>query len=125
MLLAALAQVQAVAAPPAAQTAAPAAGASVERFIVRLRASAEVPSYEAEPGRVAALATRHGLAVAESRHIASGMHLLRVAPRAGESTAQTLARLRADPEIELVQIDARRHALSTPDDALFGGQWYL
>ena len=125
VLLAALAQVQAVAAPPAAQTAAPAAGASVERFIVRLRASAEVPSYEAEPGRVAALATRHGLAVAESRHIASGMHLLRVAPRAGESTAQTLARLRADPEIELVQIDARRHALSTPDDALFGGQWYL
>ena len=125
VLLAALAQVQAVAAPPAAQTAALAAGASVERFIVRLRASTEVPGYEAEPGRVAALAKRHGLAVAESRHIVSGMHLLRVAARAGESTAQTLARLRADPEIEYVQIDARRHALSTPDDSLFGGQWYL
>jgi serine protease len=124
VLLAALAQAHAVAAPPAAQTAAPATP-SVERFIVRLRATAAVPGYEPEPGRVAALATRHGLAVAESRHIVSGMHLLRVTAHAGESTAQTLARLRADPEIEYVQIDARRHALSTPDDSLFGGQWYL
>jgi serine protease len=125
VLLAALAQAHAVAAPPAAQTAAPAAATSVERFIVRLRATAEVPGYEAEPGRVAALATRHGLAVAESRHIVSGMHLLRVAARAGESAAQTLAQLRADPQIEYVQVDARRHALSSPDDSLFGGQWYL
>ena len=125
VLLAALAQAHAVAAPPASPTAAPAAAPSVERFIVRLRASAAESSYEAEPGRVAALATRHGLAVAEARHIVSGMHLLRVAPRAGENTPQTLARLRADPEIEYVQIDARRHALSTPDDSLFGGQWYL
>ena len=36
----------------------------------------------------------------------SSSSFLRVAPRAGESTAQTLARLRADPEIEYVQIDA-------------------
>jgi serine protease len=125
VLLATLAQAHAVAAPPTAPTAAPAAAASVERFIVTLRATAGVSAYEAEPERVAAIATRHGLAVAESRHIVSGMHLLRVEPRAGESTAQTLARLRADPEIEYVQVDARRHALSTPNDSLFGEQWYL
>jgi serine protease len=125
VLLAALAQAHALAMPPGAQTATPAAATDVERFIVKLRATAGVASYEAEPGRVAALATHHGLAVAESRHIVSGMHLLRVTPRAGENTAQTLARLRADPGIEYVQIDGRRHALSTPDDSLFGGQWYL
>ncbi|MBV8306937.1 MAG: hypothetical protein JO274_05610, partial [Gammaproteobacteria bacterium] len=99
--------------------------AGPERFIVRLRATAEVPSYEPEPARVAALAARHGLAVAESRHIIYGMHLLRVTPRAGEGTAQTLARLRADAEIDFVEVDARRHALAAPDDSLFSEQWSL
>jgi serine protease len=117
VLLTALAQAYALAAPPAATT--------VERFIVRLRATPESAAYEAAPGRVAALAARHGLAVAETRHIVSGLHLLRFTPRAGESTAQTLARLRADPETEYVEIDERRHPLAAPNDSLFDGQWYL
>jgi serine protease len=127
VLLAALAQAHAAAAPPAPQPAAAPAATSLERFIVRLRATPEVPSYEAEPGRVAALATRHGLAVAEARHILYGMHLLRVTPRPGESRAQTLARLRADSETDFAEIDERRHALATPppDDSLFNEQWYL
>jgi serine protease len=124
VLLAALAPALALAAPPAPPSAA-APAAAVERFIVRLRTTPASAAYQPAPDRVAALATRHGFAVAETRHIASGMHLLRVTPRAGEGAAQTLARLRADPEIEYVQIDARRHALGTPDDSLFGGQWYL
>ena len=62
---------------------------------------------------------------AQARHIVSGIHLLRATPRPGESAAQTLARLRADPGIEYAEIDARRHALATPDDTLFGEQWYL
>ena len=49
------------------------------------------------------------------RHIVSGMHLLRVQPRAGESAAQTLARLRADPEVEYAEADERRHALAQPE----------
>jgi len=53
------------------------------------------------------------------------MHLLRVTPRPGESAAQTLARLRADPETEYAEIDARRHALAAPNDSLFSEQWYL
>ena len=124
VLLAALAPAHAPAAPtPPLPAAAPAAPA--ERFIVRLRTTPASAAYQPAPESVAALATRHGLAVAEARHIVSGIHLLRAAPRPGESAAQTLARLRADPGIEYAEIDARRHALATPDDTLFGEQWYL
>jgi serine protease len=120
VLFAAFGGAHALATPPAAS-----GDATVERFIVRLRTLPGSPSYEAAPQRVAALAARHGLALADARHIVAGMHLLRVAPRADEGTAQTLARLRADPEIEYVEIDQRRHVLRTPDDSLFNDQWYL
>jgi serine protease len=123
-LLAALAQAHALAAPPPPVPAV-APAATVERFIVRLRTTPASAAYQPAPDRVAALAARHGLVVAEARHIVSGMHLLRLTPRPGESAAQTLARLRADPEFEYVQIDARRHALGAPDDTLFTEQWYL
>ncbi|HYP65584.1 MAG TPA: hypothetical protein VEQ14_04500, partial [Steroidobacteraceae bacterium] len=122
VLLAALAPAHALAAPT---PPAPAPAAAVERFIVRLRTTPASAAYQPAPERVAALATHHGLAVAEARHIVSGIHLLRATPRPGESAAQTLARLRADPGIEYAEIDARRHALATPDDTLFGEQWYL
>ena len=124
VLLAALAQAHAEAAPPPPEPAA-APAATVERFIVRLRTTLASAAYEPAPDQVAALAARHGLRVAEARHIVSGIHLLRVTPRSGESAAQTLARLRADPTVEYAQIDARRRPLATPDDALFTEQWYL
>jgi serine protease len=120
VLLTALAGGPTLAAPPAA-----AADTAGERFIVRLRTLPESPSYEAAPRRVASLAARHGFAMADARHIVSGLHLLRVAARAGESRAEMLARLRADPEIEYAEVDERRHALRTPDDSLFSEQWYL
>jgi serine protease len=120
VLFAAFGGAQALATPSAAS-----GDATVERFIVRLRTLPGSPSWEAAPQRVAALAARHGLALVDARHIVAGMHLLRVAPRANEGTAQTLARLRADPEVEYAEIDARRHVLRTPDDSLFNGQWYL
>jgi serine protease len=121
VLLAVLAQGHAAAAP----SAAPAAASAEQRIIVRLRTTAESAAYQAAPGRVTALAARHGLAVAEARHIVSGIHLLRVSPRAGEGSAQTLALLRADPEVEYAEIDERRHVLASPDDSLFSDQWYL
>jgi serine protease len=109
------------AAPAPQPAAAPAA-----RFIVKLRATQDYPAHEAAPARIAALAARHGLALQEARHIVSGIHLMRVAlPAGGETVAQTLARLSADPEVEYAEVDERRHALSTPDDPLFGEQWYL
>jgi serine protease len=102
-------------------TAEPAA----DRFIVKLRASATSSGHEAARQQVGALATRHGLAVVEARHIVSGMHLLRVRGRPGAGSTQTLATLRADPQVEFVEPDYRRHALSTPDDPLFVNQWYM
>src|SRR6516162_3064988 len=122
VLLAALAPAHALAAPT---PPAPAPATAVERFIVRLRTTPASAAYQPAPERVAALATRQGLAVAEARHIVSGIHLLRATPRPGESAAQTLARLRADPTIEYAEVDARRRPLATPDDALYTEQWYL
>ena len=69
-------------------------------------------------------ATRAGLRVLDTRHIVAGMHLLQVAAGA-RSAAQTLARLRADPQVEYAEPDERRHVQATPDDPLFSGQWYL
>jgi serine protease len=124
VLMAALAPALVLAAPPRPPAAATPA-AAVERFIVRLRTTPASAAYQPAPGSVASLATRHRLVVAEARHIVSGMHLLRVTPPPGQSAAQTLARLRADPTIEYAEIDARRRPLAAPDDALFTEQWYL
>jgi len=122
-LLLALSQTALAAPSPPAPAAAP--QAAIERFIVRLRTAPASAAYQPAPDRVAAVAVRHGLAVAEARHIVSGMHLLRVTPHPGENAASTLARLRADTEIEYAEIDARRHPLNTPNDSLFDQQWYL
>jgi serine protease len=111
----------AVVAAHAQATAEPAA----DRFIVKLRATATSSGREAAQRQVGALATRHGLAVVEARHIVSGMHLLRVRSRPGESSTQTLAALREDPQVEFAEPDYRRHALTTPDDPLFVNQWYM
>jgi serine protease len=102
-------------------SAAPAApAAAVERFIVKLR----VAPVTGSPEQVRAVATRAGLQVLAARHIFAGMHLLQVAAGT-EPAAQTLARLRADPQVEYAEPDQRRHALSAPDDPLFPGQWYM
>ena len=102
-----------------------AAGASPEpqRFIVKLRAGVGVVAAAAGTGEVDALVRRAGLRLLETRHIAAGMHLVRVG--AEVPVGQALARLRAEPGVQYAEIDRRRYAQSTPDDALFGGQWYL
>jgi serine protease len=113
--------VMAAAQAQAQTTAEPAA----DRFIVKLRATATSSGREAAQQQVGALATRHGLAVVEARHIVSGMHLLRVRTRPGVSSTQTLATLREDPRVEFAEPDYRRHALATPDDPLLVDQWYM
>jgi serine protease len=103
----------------------PAASAPVQRFIVKLWAERQ-PAAEADMhARFGALAARHYLALHDTRHIASSLHLMRATSVLGESQARTLARLRADPEVEFADPDLRRHLLATPDDTLFSGQWYL
>jgi serine protease len=130
LLVAALVPAQAGTAPPphmsSAAPAAEPAAAPAERFIVKLRATADSSAREAAPARIGALAKRNGLALQEARHIVSGIHLMRVTVPAGAQTsAQTLARLRADPEVEYAEVDERRHPLTTANDPLFGDQWYL
>src|SRR5258708_37991051 len=71
-----------------------------------------------------ALATRASLTFKQSREITNGLHLLQVQSATGESTAATLARLRADPDVESAEIDQRRFAHALPNDPLFTGQWY-
>ena len=100
-----------------AQQAAVDAEAPPARFLVKLRA----PTAGSE--ELGAVAGRAGLRFLDSRHIAAGVHLLRAQP--GASTAQTLARLRADPRVQYAEVDQRRYAQALPDDPLFAGQWYL
>jgi len=101
------------------------AAAPVGRFIVKLRAAEQPVAQASMHTRLGALAARHHLALQDSRHIASSLHLMRATSMLGETAAQTLARLRADPEVEYADPDERRHALAEPDDAAFSGQWYL
>jgi serine protease len=124
VLLLALGQA-AAAEPSTAAAPSVAPGAAAQRFLVRLRTVYGTAAYEAAPGRVTALAARHGLAASEARHIAAGLHLLRIAARANETPSEILTRLRGDPEVAYVDIDQRRHALRVPDDSDFNGQWYL
>jgi len=103
----------------AAQPLAADASAAVpaQRFIVKWRTGA------AAAADLSALATRARLRVLEARHITAGIHLLRV--QSGAPPAQTLALLRASPEVQYAEPDARRYAQAVPDDPLFAGQWYL
>ncbi|MDB6162051.1 MAG: peptidase and in kexin sedolisin [Gammaproteobacteria bacterium] len=71
-----------------------------------------------------ALTLRANLTFKQSREITNGLHLLQVQSATGESIDATLARLRADPDVESVDIDQRRFAHAVPSDPLFTGQWY-
>ncbi|MFI4890079.1 MAG: S8 family serine peptidase [Steroidobacterales bacterium] len=84
------------------------------------------------------LAQRASVALARSRQITPGMHVLFLPTTLyGAEVQATLARLRADPAVEFAEIDERRYALAAapqpPNDPLFGpplpgtysGQWYM
>ena len=70
-------------------------------------------------------AARAGARVLETRALMAGMSTLRIEPRAGESFAEQLARVRADPDVEFAVPDERRFPHALPSDPLFTGQWYL
>jgi serine protease len=110
---------------PAAPAAAAAPPPASDGFLVKLRASSGSSGYEAAPGRIAALAARHGLDATQVRHIFSGIHLLRVRQAAAASPQQALALLRADPQVEYAELNERRYPFAVPDDTLFDSQWYL
>jgi serine protease len=121
---------------PAAQ-----AQSSAQRVIAKLRASASQTSntsVQAEAvttvqNRTQSLTARVGLNLVESHVIADRMLVMRVEPAvAGESVAQTVARLRADPDVEYAEPDQMRYVHSVPNDTLYArtdashpGQWYM
>ncbi|HEY6926839.1 MAG TPA: S8 family serine peptidase [Steroidobacteraceae bacterium] len=79
---------------------------------------------EPTAGDVQSLATRSNLALKQSRRITSGLHLMQITTQ-GESAAAVMARLRADPAVESVDVDQRRYPHATmPNDPLFANQWY-
>jgi serine protease len=100
-------------------------------FIVKLRAGAAA----ARPGaaasrepheRVVAVAARSGLELLGHRPITGLMHSVQVSVAAAEAPAATLARLRADPDVEYAVPDGRRYVHSVPNDPLYSlQQWYL
>jgi serine protease len=104
-----------------------------QRVLVKLRSSAaaaaHVQALQLRPnqpanGTMQALAARASLTFKQSREITSGLHLLQVQSATGESIETTLARLRADPDVESAEIDQRRFPHAVPNDPLFTGQWY-
>jgi len=101
----------------------------VQHIIVKLRTvtavKAEIRAAQAT-SRVAALAARAGLALHKSQQLFGDVHVMQVDPAVvGDSVATTLARLRADSEVEYAEPDQRRFAHAVPNDPLFSGQWYL
>ncbi len=101
--------------------------AAAERVIVRLRDSAAVAvagKPTSEP--MTALAGRIRMSMKSSRRIVPGLHVVELAPlTSGESVASSLARLRADPQVQYAELDERRFAHAVPNDPLYVGQWYL
>ena len=103
---------------------------SVQQIIVKFRGTAAGTGSEAAAsatqGAVDALAARSRLALKATRRIGPAMHALHVQPQiSGQTLSETLAALRADPQVEFAEPDLRRYAHATPNDPLFPGQWYL
>ncbi len=110
-----------------------------QRFIVKLRPPATADKAAkaatlATAARLSGLAARTGLGLDHARRIAGRLQALELEPAvAGESMAESLARLRADPEVEYAEPDQMRYIHSVPNDPLFPsqgaltdpGQWFL
>jgi serine protease len=77
--------------------------------------------------RVTALIQRAGLTLRDHRAITADVHVIHVDPAtAGEPIERTLARLRADADVEYAEPDQRRYIHATPTDPLYASlQWYL
>jgi serine protease len=98
---------------------------TTDRIIVKWRSAARMAA--ANDADIGALAGRGGLRLQRLRSIGNGMQVLQLdRDMSAPELADTLQRLRADPNVELVEADRRLHAHTfTPNDPLYVGQWYL
>jgi serine protease len=103
----------------AAASAAHRQALAIERKSIQAAGLAATPN-----GTLEELAGRSSLIFESSREITTGVHVLQVRSGAGEPIAATLARLRADPNVETADIDERRYPHAVPNDPLYQGQWY-
>ncbi|MEP7244588.1 MAG: S8 family serine peptidase [Gammaproteobacteria bacterium] len=114
---------------------------SLQRVIVKFRAQSRLQT-QATAGngesagntptvvsmdRMRSLGTRVRMNVQAASAISPDMQVMQVSPmNPGESATDTLARLRADSEVEYAEVDRRVYSHSTPpNDAQYSGQWYL
>ncbi len=103
------------------------------RLIVKLRPAGDerlrgqaLAGADGASSRVSALGQRTGLGQRLSRSLGGDMSVVLLdKPLAGTELATALASLRADPEVEFVEIDQRRYAQAVPTDPLYADQWYL
>ncbi len=97
------------------------------RLILKLRPAAAAPGAADSPAvQLLRVGGRTGVGLNLLRSITARMQVLEVtAAQAGEGTGATLARLRADPEVEYASVDERRYAHQVATDPMFALQWYL
>jgi len=101
------------------RSASPAAMSRVQGRGAATRAIVETTASD-----VQSLAQRSSLVLSHSRRITNGLHIMQITTQ-GESAAAAMARLRADPAVESVDVDQRRYPHATmPNDPLFASQWY-
>lgn len=96
--------------------------AATARLIIKLRQKTP----QSGPDRARRLAERSGLPLRGARDLGNGMVGLALRTTlAGGDLDDTLAALRADPDIEFAEVDQRRYAHAVPSDPLYTSQWYL
>jgi len=88
-------------------------------------AAADAQLKAQEFAQAQALAVRVNLTLKQSREITTGLHAMQLQPFPGETIADTLARLQADPAVEYAVADQQRYPHAVPNDPLFTSQWYL
>jgi serine protease len=92
------------------------------RLIVKLKDGSEKSALTPK-ARIAKLASDSGVALTHVRAMALGAD---VVSAAGASVAEAIATLKAEPEVEFVDVDERRHIeQATPNDPFLPGQRYL
>ena len=103
-------------------------------FLVKFRAAspagtsrqqaraASAQTYATTDSDVQSLSQRSNLTLRRTRRITAGLHLMQIS--SGEGAAAVLARLRADPAVESVDLDRRLYPHAMPNDPLYADQWY-
>jgi serine protease len=111
--------------------------ATAQRVIVKFRQASRLSTQAttggesanaaaADTARMSTLASRARITVHASRALGGNMHVMQVSPLTNnEPAAETLARLRADSDVEFAELDRRVYPHATSNDPAATGQWYL